>query len=152
GDMLAAAILEIGGLAHHCDGIAGTALRKRDPRAGGLFLDGYLLGPVSFVRLGKPVPERADVLERFLRVCQRAAAGCTDRASEPSDRFRLGEWRLRDRKRGGLGPGGALEGVADRNRRKRRVPAIAEIGRIFGNAVAGIDDALCLLVLAQLQV
>ena len=81
-----------------------------------------------------------------------SAAGSTDRTAEPGNRLGLREWRFRNCKRRGFRPGSALERVADGYGRKGRVSAVAEACRIFGNAVARIDDMFRLPVLPQLQV
>src|SRR5262249_14968471 len=47
GDMLAAPIFEVGGLAHRRDGLPFAALDERDPGLAGQLLYGHLAGPIS---------------------------------------------------------------------------------------------------------
>lgn len=58
------------------------------------------------------------------------------RAVGHTNRLRLRERRLGYHECRSLGPSSALEGIADGNGRKSRVPAIAEVRRKFGNRVA----------------
>ena len=146
-DMLAAPIFEIGGLAHRRDGLRFVALDERDPGFAGPLLDGNLARPIRIVRLVQPVLEGAQLIDSFLRLREISVAGSADRAAEPRYRLGLRERRFRDGKRRGLGPGGALKGIADRNGCKGGVSAVAESCRILGNAVARIDNAFRLLVL-----
>ena len=151
-DMFAASIFEVGGLTHRRDCIPFAAFDERDPGLAGPLLDGNLARPIRIARLVQPVFEGAQVVDSVLCLRQLSVAGSADRAAEPRYRLGLCERCFRDRKRRGFRPGSALKGIADRNGRKGGVSAVAESCRIFGNAVARIDDAFRLLVLSQLQI
>src|SRR5215831_5916236 len=150
--MLAAPIFEVGGLAHRCDGLPSAALDERDPGFAGQLLYGHLARPILIACLAQLVLEHAQAIDSVLRLRQLSIAGSTDRAAEPRYRLGLCERCFRDGKRRRLGPRSALEGIADRNGCKGGVSAVAESCRIFGNAVASINNTLCLLVLPQLQI
>src|SRR3954465_7647717 len=89
-----------------------TALAVSEPAFGRPLLDQNLSGPISVVRLGKPVLEHAKVIDRLPGFHRVPAAGSTDRAAEPGNRLGLREWRFRNFKRRGFRPRTALERVA----------------------------------------
>src|SRR4051794_5526695 len=130
--MLAAAIFAVGGLAHFYNGFGIAALGERDPGSGSLLLDANLIGPICVIRLGKAVFEPVQLLDRILGTRRIAAASGADRTAEPGDRLGLRERRPGYRQRRSFRPGGPLKRVADGNRRKRRVSAIAEVRRKIG--------------------
>src|SRR3954470_9908877 len=150
--MLAASILEVGSLSHCRDGVCFAAFGQGQPSPGSMLLDGNLACPIGVVCFGEPVLEDAQLIDGVLCLRQVPTASGADRAAKPSDRLGLRERSLGNLKRRSLRPRSTLERVADWNCRKGRVPAVAEARRIFGNAVARIDDAFHLPILPQLQV
>src|SRR4051812_31249947 len=125
--MLAAAIFAVSGLAHSYNGLGIAALGERNPGPGNLLLNAHLIGPICVIRLGKAVLEPAELLDRVLGVRRIAAASGADRTAEPGDRLGLREGRPGYRQRRSFLPGGPLQRVADRNRRKRCMPAVTEV-------------------------
>jgi hypothetical protein len=108
-----------------------ATLDERDPGFAGQLLYGPP-GPILIACLVQPVLEHAQVIDSILRLRQLSVVGSADCAAKPRYRLGLRERRFRDgKRRRRLGPGSALESVADRNRRKGGMSAAAESSRIF---------------------